>query len=178
MTRTTMLFLAIIAINCQAQVFDRGLTSPPAAPLGAGQSTVKNPAWTDSRIPTQPLVGQPLRFNLPAPGPIIRSVSLMPTKPRLVIAKSAELKAKVAAFTARRHLLLEDIRNARTRNDSLTVARSVAALSLLHMERILWLREVAERVLPEKPNLGLDELIPAENAAPKLVVPKLPASGR
>jgi hypothetical protein len=127
----------------------------------------------------QPVEGQPLKFNLPAPGPIIRTVSLMPVKPRLVVKKSAGNGEKVAAFTKRRHKLLDDIRKARAKSNYLEVGRRIASLSLLHLERVIWLREVAERVSPKTASpFGLGEFIPKAKVAPKLVVPKLPAIGR
>ena len=55
----------------------------------------------------------------------------------------------------------------------------MASLSLLHLERVIWLRGVAERVSPKTASpFGLGEFIPKAKVAPKLVVPKLPAIGR
>ena len=179
MFKTCTVLLALVAFNCPAQVFDRSLTSPRTDPLSNSASPGRNPTWTDARIPMQPVEGQPLKFNLPAPGPIIRTVSLMPTKPRLVVMKSAGHGKRVAAFTKRRHKLLDDIREARTKSDSISVAKGIASLSLLHLERVIWLRGVAERVSPKTASpLGLGEFIPKVKVAPKLVVPKLPAIGR
>lgn len=179
MFKTCTVLLALVAFNCPAQVFDRGLTAPRTDPLSNGASIGRNPTWTDARVPRQPVEGQPLKFNLPAPGPIIRTVSLMPAKPRLVVMKSAGHGEKVAAFTKRRHKLLNDIREARTKSNSLEVGKRLASLSLLHLERILWLRKVADRVSPKTASpFGPGEFIPKAKVAPKLVVPKLPSIGR
>lgn len=178
--KTCTLLLTVLAMSTNAQIFDRGLTTPPQTPfrnLGAQQG---NPAWTDSRGPQArgATTGEPLRFNLPAPGPIVKPVLLMPTKPRLSL-KSTEANKKVAAtFLSRRNKLLGVIREARVGGDSLCVAQSVAALSQLHMDRLIWLRDVSVRLSPvrvDDPQLDGTNL---KKSRPSLAIPNLPAPGR
>lgn len=177
---TVLIFLSVVhcASSAPAQVFDTGLTTPPRSPLQNIDNENRNQAWTDVRNARNLNQGPDstrnrTQFILPKPGPIITPVSLMPEKPRLLLEQSSKTMKRAAAFEDRKKALLKRILSARSEENHLAFSQAAAAMSVLHAERISWLRQTARQVVPTRPSIN-DSSAGGRSRKPNLVIPSLP----
>jgi hypothetical protein len=115
-------------------------------------------------------------YKFPTAMQIQKRPPLMPAKPQLVAPADTKAQQTIDALQLRQKETSKKIEAARQRNDFEAVARLVVTLDELRQERLLFLRAVAERVVPEKPESpdgGLGDPTSAPVTRPILPIPEL-----